>query len=183
MKRLLALSFALLIAVSTLGFAINAEVPGESASGNVVIDVVNSIEHTYSADIVFNPGSFTFNSRSVWDDEKFNYELTDGGAWSNTPGSLTVTNRSDMDVEYVVSISGVVETYGELDIFFIDGEGASLGAANITGSIPAVLPNADAGVELELAKWNVSGTPNVATLENQVLGTITVTLTAVVPNP
>ena len=183
MKKLLAISLALVIAISTLGFGIYADEFGESASGNVVINVENSIEHKYSADIDFSYGSFTYNAKSVWDDKKFNYELTDGGEWENTPGSVTVTNYSDMVVNYVVSIGSVVNTYGNLDIFFIDGQGASLGAANITGSIPAVLPNADTGVELELAKWNVSGTPNVATLENKVLGTITVTLTAVVPNP
>ena len=176
MKKVLSLALALLLMIGALSVSSFASgTPDASQDHDITINVGNGANHVYSADITFVTGSFVFQTESKWDSTIHNYIPGETGNWNNAMGSVTVTNHSDLPVDYTVTIKDIVDTYGEtLDIVF-DGQDASVKTLN--GTIDAVAIGAGVGVSKLLAKWDVTGQPTLSEVDAKKLGTITVTLT------
>ncbi len=143
-----------------------ADYKGQSDKQDVNITISGAVVHVYLVDIVFNNPTFTYASGSKWNPDTYKYEHGTTATWGGT-GTVTITNHSDLPVNYTVDKANVVNTYGDLDIKVTDG----------TGTIVKCNVGDEIGSHNATVNFTVTGVPTVAEITAQKLGEITVTIT------
>lgn len=143
-----------------------AEYTGNTDSTDVKVTINGDVIHVYSVDINFNVPTFTYSTGSKWDPDNYQYKPSETATWAGE-GTVTITNHSDLPVNYTVTAENVVNTYGPLDIV----------VANGTGTIAKCEVGTARGSMNAKATFTVSGTPTVSEITAQKLGEIKVTIT------
>lgn len=171
MKKILAIALCVVLCfcMAVPAFADGtpeADYKGQSDKQDVHITISGAVVHVYLVDIVFDNPTFTYSSGSKWNPDTYQYEHGTTATWGGT-GTITITNHSDLPVNYTVKAENVVTTYGALDI---EVTGA-------TGTIEKCNVGDDIGSHNKTATFNVKGTPTVAEITAQKLGEIKVTIT------
>ncbi len=145
-----------------------ADYNGETGNKDVNITIDGEVVHVYLVDIVFNDPTFKYSTGSVWDPENYVYKPSDDATatWQGE-GKVTITNHSDLSVNYTVERKDVVSTYGPLEINVADG----------TGTIEKCEVGDVKGSHNATATYTISGKPTVSEIKAQKLGSILVTIT------
>lgn len=171
MKKILAIALCVVLCfcMAVPAFAAGtpaADFTNETKGEDVNITISGAVVHVYHVEIVFNNPTFTYSSGSKWNPDTYKYEHGTTANWGGT-GTVTITNHSDLPVNYTVEKANVVNTYGDLDIKVTDG----------TGTIVKCNVGDDIGSHNATVNFTVTGVPTVAEITAQKLGEITVTIT------
>lgn len=170
-KRMFVLAMVLVLSLlcSVSAFAAEgtpeATYTGQSDKSDVNITINGEVVHVYLVDITFTPGTFTYSTGMKWDPDTYTYIPNGTPAWTGE-GSVTITNHSDLPVNYTVEKQSLVADFGPLDIVVTGGTGM-IEKCNVGDA-----PNSHNAS----ATWKVSGTPTVSEISNQKLGEILVTI-------
>lgn len=171
MKKILAIALCVVLCFCMAVPAFAAGTPaatytGQDKSQDVNITINGDIVHVYLVDIVYTNPTFTYSSGSRWNPETYQYEFDTEATWMNE-GTVTITNHSDLPVNYKVERTITTNAYGPLDITL----------SKDTGTIAKCEVGMTPGQQNATATYKVTGTPTVSEINAQKLGEITVTIT------
>lgn len=177
MKKLFTILALVLTVALCASFAVSAETLtetltalGTTAPQNVTLDYDPINEATvYSVDVAWDDLAFSYDAGDKeWKPANHSYE-TKNARWTNTDGSITVTNHSNAAVAVTVAYTDATD--GDVDVSLANGT--------------FKLDRAVAGTELDEADAKTATlTVNTATstvpTADATVGTVTVTIAAVV---
>lgn len=170
MKKLfvLTLAIALVFALATTAFAastITSVTQNNAATTQVyaTIHAGNSNAPVYAVDVAFDDLSFSYSYGKNWNPSTLTYDNLQAGAWTDSEGAVTVTNRSNADVVATVAFRAV---QGITATFKNNKSSATLTDASI-----------GARATSETFTVTVAGTPDLSGTTAKI-GDITVTITA-----
>lgn len=175
MKKILVcvMILALCLCATVSSFAADAKglQPDQSASGDVNITVNGEPTHVYSVDVTFNNAEFTYSVGMIWDPDNYVYKPATEHEWTGE-GIVTITNHSDLPVNYTVESTVDTTEFGNLSIN-VDDKGNETGTKGMIAkcNVGDVKSSHKAS-----ATYTVSGTPTVSEITAQKLGSITVTI-------
>ena len=170
-KKILAIALCVVLCfcMAVPAFAagtVEAEYGGDTKGEDVNITISGDIVHVYLVDIVYTNPTFTYSSGSRWNPETYQYEFDTEATWMNK-GTVTITNHSDLPVNYKVERTITTNAYGPLDIE-VTGDTGTIEKCNVGDA---------RGSHNATATFKVTGTPTVSEINAQKLGEITVKIT------
>lgn len=185
MKKVLSMLMGAVMLVSMLSVGIFAEtigpkdansvgddgIIGSTSGESINITVNGDIVHVYSVDITFSTTVFTFSTGSKWDPEQHIYVPSEEGSWIGD-GVVTIANHSDLPVNYEVVATTDTNNFGDLELVVTDGTG-TVAKSEVGDTDTDVIGRAGK------ITYTVEGTPTVAEINQQKLGTITVKISKV----
>ena len=146
----------------------NISVPGEY--------VYNFPEDVVSVNISWEVPVFTFTAVYEWNPDTFAEELKDGsGTWSTDPATLTVANRSNMEIEAGFDFATVIVDSGIDGVFTSDAAGANE-VTTITLENAAI---AEAEISKTTYFFVTEGMLPKEHVTGDAIGNITITITAI----
>lgn len=142
---------------------VEADYNGEQTSQDVKITIDGQVVHVYLVDIEFTNPTFTYSTGMQWNPDEYIYENITEPSWAGE-GKVTITNHSDLKVDFAVTSENVETSFGALAIDVTGGTGsiAKCNVGDVKGSHNAT------------ATFKVSGTPTVTEISAQKLGEILV---------
>ena len=139
----------------------------------VIVDRTPATDDTdtvvYSVDVAWDDLAFTYSAGTEkWNPTNHDYSTPNNdGAWTNTDGSITVTNHSNADVDVTVEYAKATGYDVEVDV--------TNGEFTLESAVGKAVGAADA----ETATLAVDEAASTApTVDDATVGTVTVTVTA-----
>ncbi|HBF15543.1 MAG TPA: hypothetical protein DDW30_07680 [Clostridiales bacterium] len=146
--------------------------PDGSGSEDVNITIDGGTINVYSVDVTFNNTVFVYSVGMKWNPDTYVYEPSSEHSWEGE-GTVTITNHSDLPVNYTVGSEDVVDTYGDLSIVFVEN---ATQVASVKGTIEKCNVGDTKGMHNATATYTVAGTPTATEITTQRLGSIVVTI-------
>ena len=175
MKKLFTILALVLTVALCASFAVSAETLtalGTTAPQNVTVDYQPATDDTdtvvYSVDVAWADLEFTYNAGTEkWNPTAHDYTTSnDDGEWTNTNGSITVTNHSNADVAVTVGYTDATD--GAVDVSLTNG----------TFELESAVGKAFAEADADTATLAVDTATSTAPTADATVGTVTVTIAA-----
>ena len=175
MKKLFTILALVLTVALCASFAVSAttynnlaSIPAQDVS--LTYDPVNEAT-VYSVDVAWTDLTFTYSAGTEkWDPTKHTYSISNDDAdWTNTDGSITVTNHSNADVDVTVEYAKATGYDVEVDV------------TNGEFTLESAVDKAVSAADFETVTFSVDTAASTApTVDDATVGTVTVTIAAVV---
>lgn len=175
MKKLFTILALVLTVALCASFAVSAETYTNVASipaQDVNVDYVPATDDTttvvYSVDVAWTDLTFTYSAGTEkWNPTYHDYSTPkNDGNWTNTDGSITVTNHSNADVDVTVAYSKA------------EGYNVKVDVTNAEFTLESAVGTAVGEADAETVTFAVDTAASTAPAADATVGTVTVTVTA-----
>lgn len=175
MKKLFTILALVLTVALCASFAVSAETYTNLASipaQDVTVDYVPATDDTdtvvYSVDVAWTDLEFTYSAGTEkWDPTTHDYTTSKNDAdWTNTDGSITVTNHSNADVDVTVAYAKAAGYNVKVDV------------TNAEFTLESAVGTAFDDADAETVTFAVDTAASTAPAADATVGTVTVTVTA-----
>ena len=177
MKKLFTILALVLTVALCASFAVSAETYTELGeyTNPVIVDRTPATDDTttivYSVDVAWTDLAFTYSAGTEkWNPTYHDYSTPkNDGNWTNTDGSITVTNHSNADVDVTVEYAKATGYDVEVDV------------TNGEFTLESAVDKAVSAADFETVTFSVDTAASTApTVDDANVGTVTVTIAAVV---
>ena len=175
MKKLFTILALVLTVALCASFAVSAETYTNLASipaQDVTVDYVPATDDTdtvvYSVDVAWTDLTFTYSAGTEkWDPTKHTYSISNDDAdWTNTDGSITVTNHSNADVDVIVAYAKA------------EGYNVKVDVTNAEFTLESAVDKAVNAADAKTATLTLDTATSTVPTADATVGTVTVTVTA-----